>query len=140
MSRSEGPVTGEAVIVFDGVCVLCNGWVRFLLRHDRRRRFRFAAMQGEAGRRLLAGHGLDPDDPVSFLLLEARGVRTDSDAIIEVLNALGGPWRAASALRLLPRGLRDSGYRALARNRYRWFGRRNSCLLPAANEADRFLP
>src|SRR3546814_9805556 len=88
----------------------------FLLRHDRARQFRFAAMQDAAGRRLLAEHGLEPDDPMSFLLLDASGARTDSDAIIAVLARLGGAWRAARLLRLVPRWLRDPLYRRLARN------------------------
>ena len=128
-----------ATVVFDGACVLCSGWVRFLLRHDRAQRFRFAAMQGEAGRRLLAMHGLDPDDPISFLLLDASGATTDSDAIIAVLARLGGPWRAARALQAIPRGLRDPLYRWLARNRYRWFGKNDACYLPSDAEHDRFL-
>ena len=136
-----------AVIVFDGVCVLCNGWVRFLLRHDRAGRYRFAAMQSEAGRALLARHGLDPDDPASFLLIEhdAPGadarprVSTDSEAIRRVLAGLGGGWRLAHAMALLPRGVRDAAYRRLARNRYRWFGRHDTCAVPAAEHRHRFL-
>lgn len=128
-----------AIIVFDGVCVLCSGWVRFLLGRDRGQRFRFAAMQNEAGRALLARHGLDPDDPVTFLLLDGQGAHTDSDAIIRVLAGLGGAWRAAAAFRLIPRALRDAGYRRLARNRYRWFGRKPSCMLPAPEHRHRFL-
>ena len=133
------PAAGDAIVVFDGVCALCSGWVGFLLRRDRARLFRFAAMQDNAGRQLLARHGLDPDDPMSFLLLDASGARTDSDAIIAVLERLGGGWRAARLLRLLPRRLRDPLYRRLARNRYRWFGRRETCYLPPAAERDRFL-
>lgn len=133
------PTAGDAIVVFDGVCALCSGWVGFLLRRDRARLFRFAAMQDNAGRQLLARHGLDPDDPMSFLLLDASGARTDSDAIIAVLERLGGGWRAARLLRLLPRRLRDPLYRRLARNRYRWFGRRETCYLPPAAERDRFL-
>lgn len=134
----------RAVIVFDGVCVLCNGWVRFLLRHDHRRRYRFAAMQSEPGRRFLADAGLDPDDPASFLLVEYdRGagpqVATDSDAIRRVLVGLGGIWRAAHVIGWLPRAVRDPAYRFVARHRYRWFGRRDACALPPADERDRFL-
>jgi predicted DCC family thiol-disulfide oxidoreductase YuxK len=129
----------DPIIVFDGVCALCSGWVDFLLRHDRRQQFRFAAMQSEAGRRLLSANGLDPDDPMSFLLLDARGARTDSDAIIAVLQRLGGAWRAAGVLRLMPRRLRDALYRRLARDRYRWFGKKGACYLPAADEQHRFL-
>ncbi len=133
-----------AVIVFDGVCVLCNGWVRFLLRHDRRRRYRFAAMQGEAGRALLARHGLDPDDPVSFLLVEydqdpSPRVSTDTTAIRRVLAGLGGAWRVAHLAALLPAFLRDPLYRLLARNRYRWFGRHDACMVPTPEERERFL-
>jgi len=127
------------VIVFDGVCVLCSRWVGFLLRFDHAGRYRFAAMQGAHGRRLLAQHGLDPDDPMSFLLLEGGRAWTDSDAILEVLRGLGGPWRLAAALRILPRRWRDAGYRALARNRYRWFGKHDACYLPAPEQAARFL-
>lgn len=130
---------GHAVIVFDGVCVLCNGWVGFLLEHDRRQRYRFAAMQTQAGRNLLQANGLDADDPMSFLLLDDKGASIDSDAIIAVLIGLGGVWRAAAMFRLLPRGMRDPAYRWLARNRYRWFGKKESCYLPADSQRERFL-
>jgi predicted DCC family thiol-disulfide oxidoreductase YuxK len=129
----------RAVIVFDGVCVLCNGWVQFLLRHDRARRYRFAAMQSASGRRLLLAHGLDPDDPVSFLLVEQDRAWRDTDALRQVLGGLGGAWRIAHLLRWVPRGVRDPLYRLLARNRYRWFGRHDRCYLPAVDEQDRFL-
>jgi predicted DCC family thiol-disulfide oxidoreductase YuxK len=134
----------HAVIVFDGVCVLCNGWVDFLLRYDRLQRYRFAAMQGDAGRRLLADNGLDPDDPMSFLLIEydrgpAPRISTDSDAVRRVLVGLGGLWRVAALSVLVPRGLRDLLYRLIARNRYRWFGRHDACLVPDAERMKRFL-
>lgn len=139
----------RAVIVFDGVCVLCNGWVRFLLRHDRRERYRFAAMQGDSGRALLIANGLDPDDPVSFLLIEydliengsriSPRVSTDTDAIRRVLIGLGGVWRIAGLSALLPRRVRDPLYRMLARNRYRWFGRHDACPVPDPAQAHRFV-
>ena len=133
------PSDGHAVIVFDGVCVLCNGWIGFLLRHDRKQRYRFAAMQTRAGRALLSEHGLDADDPMSFLLLDEAGARTDSDAVLGVLTGLGGIWRTAAAFRLLPRALRDPAYRWLARNRYRWFGKKQVCYLPSAEQRHRFV-
>jgi predicted DCC family thiol-disulfide oxidoreductase YuxK len=137
-----------AIIVFDGVCVLCNGWMGFLLKHDRKQRYRFAAMQGDAGRRLLTQHGLDPDDPLSFLLIEsdrasASGsgprVSMDSDAAIRVLIGLGSVWRLAALAFVLPRMLRDPIYRVVARNRYRWFGRHDACTVPDPEDAWRFL-
>ena len=130
---------GDAVIVFDGVCALCSCWVRFLLRFDRQQRYRFAAMQGGQGRALLQAHGLDPEDPLSFLLVEAGRAYTDSDAIIRVLAGLGGVWNVAGLARVIPRRWRDHGYRRLARNRYRWFGRHDTCYLPTAQERARFL-
>lgn len=129
----------EAVIVFDGVCALCSRWVRFLLRFDRRGRYCFAAMQGRNGRALLLRHGLDPNDPLSFLLLEQDRAWTDTDAILRVLTGLGGGWRLAGLLRAVPGPLRDRAYRALARNRYRWFGRHDACWLPGPGQAARFL-
>jgi predicted DCC family thiol-disulfide oxidoreductase YuxK len=144
VSELARPIDTGAVIVFDGVCVLCNGWVRFLLRHDRRKRYRFAAMQGEAGRALLARHGLDPDDPVSFLLIEYdRGatprVSTDTTAIRRVLAGLGGFWRLAHLAALLPAFVRDPLYRLIARNRYRLFGRHDACMVPSEEDRARFL-
>lgn len=144
-ARARAPATQDragrhdAIIVFDGVCALCNGWVRFLLRHDREQRYRFAAMQGEQGRALLSAHGLDPDDPMSFLLIEAGQAWTDTDAIARVLVGLGGVWRVAAILRWLPRALRDPLYRLIARNRYRLFGRYEHCLLPTLEQRARFL-
>ncbi|WP_269791965.1 thiol-disulfide oxidoreductase DCC family protein [Stenotrophomonas sp. Iso1] len=128
-----------AVIVFDGVCALCSRWVRFLLRFDRRGRYRFAAMQGEQGRRLLLAHGLDPDDPLSFLLVKGDAAYTDTDAIVRVISGLGGVWRLAGVARWIPKALRDRGYRWLARNRYRWFGRHETCFLPTPEQRGRFL-
>jgi predicted DCC family thiol-disulfide oxidoreductase YuxK len=129
-----------AVIVFDGVCALCNGWVRFLVARDRARRYRFAAMQTPAGRRLLEAHGLDPDDPVSFLLVDEEGTWTDTQAIARVLAGLGGGWRLAGrSLTLVPGPLRDAAYRSIARNRYRWFGRYQHCPIPTPEERTRFL-
>jgi predicted DCC family thiol-disulfide oxidoreductase YuxK len=133
------PAPGHAIIVFDGVCHLCNGWVQFLLRRDRAARYRFASMQSARGRALLSNHGLDPDDPVSLLLLRDGVAQTDSDAILEVLAGLGGAWRAARWLRLVPRVLRDPPYRWLARRRYRLFGRRETCWMPSPETAARFL-
>lgn len=133
-----------AVIVFDGICVLCNGWVRFLLKHDRRSRYRFAAMQSETGRALLADNGLNPDDPASFLLVEydvgpTPRVSTDTTAIRRVLAGFGGAWRLAHLAAALPAFVRDSLYRCVARNRYRWFGRHDACMTPSAEDRARFL-
>ena len=129
----------EAIIVFDGVCVLCNAWVRFLLKHDKQATFKFASMQSEVGRALLAKHGLNPDDPDSFLLLTAGEAYTDTSAILRVLGSLGGVWRLSRVALLLPRALRDRSYRWLARNRYRLFGKHEACKVPDPSVQNRFL-
>ena len=134
------PEDGHSVIVFDGVCMLCSRWVDFILRHDRAGRFRLAAMQGQHGRALLIAHGLSPDDPVSFLLVERGAGYSATDALARVLGQLGGPWHAAGAtLRAIPRPLRDPAYRWIARHRYRLFGRRAQCRLPEPEQAWRFI-
>ena len=132
--------SGSAIIVFDGVCHLCNGWVQFLLKRDKSERFLFAAMQTAAGRRLLQDHGLDPDSPVSFLLLENDIPYSDSTAILRVLDQLGGAWKSvAVVLSGIPRRVRDPAYRFVARHRYRLFGRRAQCMVPTPQSARRFI-
>jgi predicted DCC family thiol-disulfide oxidoreductase YuxK len=118
------------VIVFDGHCNLCSGWARFHHRHPLTPPFQLMAMQSEAGRALLLSHGIDPDDPMTFLVLDRGRCLTESDAAIHVVTELGGAWRLVGVARILPQAWRDSLYRLLARNRYRWFGRRATCYLP----------
>ena len=130
----------DAIIVFDGVCVLCSRWTRFVLRFDHARHFRLAAMQTEAGRTLLRSNGLDPDDPSTFIVIDSGRAYTESSAVLHVLSHFGWPWRVlASVLRLLPRALRDAGYRLIARHRYQWFGRAELCVIPVPEQRARFL-
>jgi predicted DCC family thiol-disulfide oxidoreductase YuxK len=129
-----------SVIVFDGVCMLCSRWVDFVLRRDPHGRYKFAAMQSASGRALLIEHGIDPDDPLSFLLLEDKKGYTDSDAIVRILRSFGPGWKFIALLvSIVPRFVRDPLYRWIARNRYRMFGRRAACRVPTADIADRFL-
>lgn len=134
MSPPEHPL-----ILFDAQCVLCSANARFVMRHDKRRRFRLAATQSDMGRALFRAHGLDPDDPDTLLVVEGGRARRDSDAVLTIWAGLGWPWRAAVALRLVPRPVRDSMYRLVTRNRYRLFGRREACPLPDPADRDRLL-
>ncbi len=128
------------VIVFDAQCLLCNGWVQFLLRRRGGRDIRFASMQGATGSRLLAESGLQVNGLQTLLVVTGDGRRWQhTDAILRVLDALGWPWRLAWALWVVPRPWRDAGYRWIARNRYRLWGRSEACLLPPAGAAARFL-
>ncbi len=123
---------GDArVVVFDGYCHLCSGWARFLVRHQPEPPFRLVAMQSDEGRTLLIGHGIDADDPVTFLVVDAGRSWTGSSAAIHVVSSIGGGWRVVEVARLMPRPMRDALYRWVARNRYRWFGRRQTCYLPS---------
>lgn len=127
------------IVVFDAQCLLCNGWVRFLLRHDRRRVLRFASIQGVNGQALLAHAGLQVQGLQTLLLVDGNRSWQHTAAILRVLHALGWPWRLAWAAWLVPALLRDALYRWLARNRYRWFGRSETCLMPPTDHAQRFL-
>lgn len=139
VTEAGGRIDDSPVVVFDATCLLCSRWVAFLLAHDRKGRIRFAAMQGHHGQALLQQHGLDPADPTSFLWVEnERGYR-NSDAILRLIAGLGGAWRMLTVLRVIPRSLRDAAYRLIARNRYRWFGRSERCLVPDAAVRQRFL-
>jgi len=130
----------DSIIVFDGVCVLCSHWVDFVLGRDRHARYKFAAMQTASGRDLLIQHGIDPDDPLSFLLLEGKQGYMDTDAIVRILRSFGSGWKFVALLvAVVPRFIRDPLYRWIARHRYRMFGRRAACRVPTADIADRFL-
>jgi predicted DCC family thiol-disulfide oxidoreductase YuxK len=129
----------EAVILFDGVCNLCNASVMFVIKHDPGARFSFAALQGEAGGRLAREWGVNPDD-VSTLVLVADGrCFTRSTAALHIAHDLGFPWFLLWVLALAPAALRDRVYDFVANRRYRWFGRRDSCPLPTPELRARFL-
>lgn len=136
-----GLCAGESVVLFDGVCKLCNGWAKFLIRHDAHRRFRLASVQSAQGQALLLWAGLPTERFDSMALIEDGRLLLRSDAVLRILAQLPGPWpwRALAWLRLIPRSVRDWCYDRIALNRYRLFGRHAVCLLPAADHAGRFL-
>ena len=131
------------IILFDGVCNLCNGFVQFVIQHDAAGRFRFAALQSAAGQAVLAAHGVDAAavaaEPDSVLLEYGGQLYSHSEAVLRIAQGLGWPWRALLLGRLLPRPWRDAAYRFVARHRYRWFGRQDSCWLPTPELKARFL-
>ena len=129
----------DNLVLFDGVCNLCHASVQFMLRHDRRERFRFASIQSETGRKLLQAHKFDPDAASSFVLLTGGRVLLRSEAALEIARQFGGAWRLLGVFRFVPRSWRDGVYSRVARNRYRWFGRRESCLMPNDRLRERFL-
>ncbi|MGH6861326.1 MAG: thiol-disulfide oxidoreductase DCC family protein [Phyllobacterium sp.] len=141
--RSDPAVPGfpddRPILIFDGKCVLCSGFVRFILRADRRRHFRFLSAQSPLGAALYRHYGLVAGDYLSNMLLENGRMRMRSDGSLRVLELLGMPWSLARLLRLVPTFIRDRIYATIARNRLKWFGVRDACYMPEAQDADRFL-
>lgn len=131
---NDGPV-----IVFDGNCVLCSASAQFVLRHDHDRLFRFTTAQSAYGRKTYLDHGLDPVALSTMIVIADGRAFTESGAVLMVLGALGWPWRLALVTRVVPRAIRDRLYRFVARNRYRWVGRRAVCWSPTPDVADRIL-
>lgn len=127
------------IILFDAECVLCSANAQFVLRHDRAGHFRLASIQGEVGANLCRRHGMDPKNPVSIRVVEGLRVRRDSDAMLSIYEALGFPWRMVSLLRVIPAFVRDPVYRWAARNRYRWFGKRDECWVAPPEYRQRIL-
>lgn len=132
------------IVLYDGLCGMCDAVVQFLLRHDHKDAFRFAPQQGEAARQVLARHALDSATMETICVIEnyncpEEGVYTRSDAALRIAGGLGGIWTLTLAARLLPRSFRDACYDLVARNRYRIFGRRTECRLPAEEDKHRFL-
>jgi predicted DCC family thiol-disulfide oxidoreductase YuxK len=122
------------IILFDGVCVLCSRWYRFVTARDRRRRFRFVAIQSAEGRVFAEQFGIDPDHPETFILVADGKALVRSDAALRILAELPY-WRWTVLLRVIPFRLRDALYDVIARNRYRWFGRLDVCVLPDADRS-----
>lgn len=142
MEKSAGArlATEHPIVFFDGVCHLCNRAVDFLLRVDRRGVLRFAAIQGETAGAVLPPLREAPEVWAMFYA-DGSGVYEASDAVLRIGRRLGGAWALLAAVAaIVPRPLREAAYRLVARNRYRWFGRRDSCRLPASGERERFLP
>lgn len=139
VKNSDQGESPRPIIFFDGVCAMCNAFVDLILRIDRERIFRFAPIQGETARRLLPPLSEDPRE-WSMIYLDEKGRHDQSDAALEVYRRLGGAWGWLGLFLLLPRWIRNPIYRTVARNRYRWFGRRDTCRLPTVEEISRFLP
>lgn len=128
-----------SVILFDGHCNLCNASVHFVIRRDRRGRFKFAALQSEAGQRLVAEAGGVAIAFDSVLLIEDGKIHQRSSAALRIARRLDGGWPLLYVFIIIPPPLRDLLYNWIARNRYRWFGRREACMMPEAGVRERFI-
>jgi predicted DCC family thiol-disulfide oxidoreductase YuxK len=129
----------EAILLVDGVCNLCNALVRFIVRRDPRGTIRFASLQSETAQVLLQQHGLPASNMDTVVLLESDRVFVRSTAVLHVFRHLSYPWPILYALMVIPRSGRDRVYDAVARRRYKWFGRRDVCMVPSSDVRHRFL-
>lgn len=129
----------EPLWLFDGVCNFCSGSVQAVLAVDRKGVMRFTPIQSPYGRALAKAHGLDPDDPVSFLFLDGGRALEKSTAVLALLRRLGPPWSWLTVAGVLPKGWRDAAYDWIAANRYRLMGRRTACMVPTPEQRARFV-
>jgi len=127
------------LILFDGVCNLCNGLVQFIIRRYPKAKFKFASLQSEVGRSLLKKFNIDSDLLHSIVVIDDDEAFQRSDAVIRIANYLGGGWKILKAINILPKFFLDACYNVVAANRYRIFGKKNSCMIPTPELKQRFI-
>lgn len=127
------------IVFFDGVCNLCNRSVQFIIKRDRKKKFLFASLQGQKGQEILKRFHLPADDFNSFILFENDKIYTRSTAALRMLKLLGGGWKLLYVFILVPKFIRDAVYNRIAKNRYKWFGKREECMIPTPELKNRFL-
>ena len=129
----------HSIILFDGVCNLCNAAVQFVIRRDNTNHFLFASLQSEEGKKILAGNKLPSNEMSSFILLENGKVYDRSTALLKVVRKLKGWWRFLYGFIIVPKFIRDGIYGIISKNRYQWFGKKNECMIPTPELRARFL-
>lgn len=127
------------VILFDGVCNLCNGSVQYVIKHDKQGLFRFASLQSDSGQELLQQYQLPQSDFTSFVLMEKGEIYTRSTAALKVARKLSGIVKLLYGFIIVPAFIRDGVYNFIAKNRYKWFGKQESCMIPTPELKERFL-
>ena len=130
---------GKIVILFDGVCNLCNGAVQFIIKRDKTSKFVFASLQSDFGQSQLQKFGLDPLELHSIIALDNGKFYERSDAALKIASGLSQPWRMLGVFRILPRFFRDWVYDLISKNRYKMFGKRESCMIPTPELKGRFV-
>jgi predicted DCC family thiol-disulfide oxidoreductase YuxK len=127
------------IILFDGVCNLCNRSIQVIIKSDRRKIFRFASLQGKLGQEVLKKYQLPADQFHSFILLEGDRIFTRSTGALRIFRELGGGWKLLYGFMIIPRFIRDAVYNFVSRNRYKWYGKREECMVPTPELKERFL-
>tara|TARA_B100002049_G_C15955628_1_gene322364 strand:- start:45 stop:479 length:435 start_codon:yes stop_codon:yes gene_type:complete len=127
------------IILFDGVCKLCNAWVKFIIKYDKAKRFKLCSVQSLSGKALLKRYGLPTNHYKTMVLINNKKVYQKSNAFFKVIQKLPYPWKALVIFKVIPETLRDWLYDRIAFNRYKIFGRNDVCRLPSADHAERFI-
>jgi predicted DCC family thiol-disulfide oxidoreductase YuxK len=129
----------KQIILFDGVCNLCNAAVQWVIRRDKHRKFLFASLQSELAQQLLAQRGFISPQLTSLVLIVDHDLFLKSDAVLRIARQLSGAWKLAYWLKVVPRFMRDGAYDFVAGHRYKWFGKKAECMVPTPNLRSRFL-
>ena len=137
--NSADKLEEENILLFDGICNLCNAFVKFIIKRDKKNRFKFAALQSVAGQALLKKYELQTDNYTSFVLITGNHYSLRSSAGLSVLKKLGGLWKLFYIFIFIPRPLRDFIYNIIAKTRYKIFGRRDTCMIPTSDIKQKFL-
>jgi predicted DCC family thiol-disulfide oxidoreductase YuxK len=139
LRRAQVGERNQSIIIFDGVCNLCEFSVQFIIKHDRHETFKFVAAQSPKGMDLQRLYGVDTLMDGTVILVKGNQAFIKSDAAVEIAKDLDYPWNFLQVAKFIPRSFRDFIYSAISRNRYRWFGKKNQCLLPDDQITKRFL-
>ncbi|MGN6401755.1 MAG: thiol-disulfide oxidoreductase DCC family protein [Flavisolibacter sp.] len=129
----------QPIILFDGVCNFCNGVVNFLIKQDKEKKLRFAALQSEAGKKILVQYGFPADYRQSFIFINKSKASRKSTAALKLSNQLPWYWKWMQIFWIVPKFLRDAVYEFVSKHRYEWFGKKNQCMVPTADTKSRFL-
>jgi len=127
------------IVLFDGVCNFCNYWVNFAIKHDREKKLLFSPLQGETANKLLPEFDINPNDLRSVIFIDNGKIYTQSSAALRICRYLNGGWKLFYSLIIIPKFIRDFFYNIIARNRYKWFGKKESCMVPTPELKERFL-
>lgn len=130
---------GKKLVLFDGICNLCNRSVQFIIKNDKKQQFLFASLQGNKGQEILKNFNLPTSQLHSFVLVDNKKVYTQSAAALRIANILGGGWKLFYGLMIIPPFIRNGVYKWIARNRYKWFGKKDDCMIPTPDVKERFL-
>ena len=139
MANQESIANTPKIILFDGVCNLCNGSVQFVIQRDSKKVFRYAALQSDFAKKLLESLNQPAPDIESVILVDGNSVYYRSDAALRIAKRLSGAWPMLSIFLIVPRFIRDAVYNFIGRNRYKWFGKQESCMIPTPELKELFL-